>query len=354
MTAVDVTIARGEKRPAAARSVPVVVRRASPPDQPTTVADAQAIAPPDDDVQREILRLELEAHISNLQAEADSILSDALVEGRVADLPEGLRPLAAAEAGAETPEETADAMVEAAMATPEAHRHGRHAPPTADAADPTEADQPSLTGPRRYPAAMPDRLPPPGPSFLREQPIRLADRTLSAGMSRPSEAPDGWWLAVVWVTDEAGVVSFRDVAPAAGPPPDPPLARLGPAVSGALSGLILEDARPAPDAPRADRPAGRRDPAVARPAGDPRRLPVRARAGRHDAPERARGDGPRRRSVGPSKGSTGPERPGRVDSPPDARPVRRLHGGAPQARGDRAWAGSGRGRPATRGPRMAR
>jgi len=89
---------------------------------------------------------------------------------------------------------------------------------------------------------MPDRLPPPGPSFLREQPIRLSDRTVRAGMSRPSEAPDGWWLAVVWVTDEDGVVGFRDVAPAAGPPPDPPLARLGPAVSGALSGLILEDA----------------------------------------------------------------------------------------------------------------
>jgi hypothetical protein len=61
-------------------------------------------------------------------------------------------------------------------------------------------------------------------------------------MGRPSEAPDGWWLAVLWVVDEAGVVSFRDVAPLAGPPPDPPLARLGPAVSGALSGLILEDA----------------------------------------------------------------------------------------------------------------
>ena len=89
---------------------------------------------------------------------------------------------------------------------------------------------------------MPDRLPPPGPSFLREQPVQLTDRTLSIGMSRPTEAPDGWWLAVVWVTDEAGVVSFRDVAPAAGPPPDPPLARLGPGVSGALSGMILEDA----------------------------------------------------------------------------------------------------------------
>jgi hypothetical protein len=89
---------------------------------------------------------------------------------------------------------------------------------------------------------VPDRLPPPGPSYLREQTIRVGDRTLRAGMGRPTEAPDGWWLTVVWVADDDGVVSFRDVAPAAGPPPDPPLARLGPGISGALSGLILEDA----------------------------------------------------------------------------------------------------------------
>jgi hypothetical protein len=89
---------------------------------------------------------------------------------------------------------------------------------------------------------VPDRLPAPGRSYLREQPVRIGDRTLKAGMSRPSEAPDGWWLAIVWVADGDGVVSFRDVAPTAGPPPDPPLGRLGPAVSGALSGLILEDA----------------------------------------------------------------------------------------------------------------
>ena len=49
------------------------------------------------------------------------------------------------------------------------------------------------------------------------------------------------WLAILWVADDESVIPFRD-APAAGPPPDPPLARLGPAVSGALSGLILEDA----------------------------------------------------------------------------------------------------------------
>ena len=72
--------------------------------------------------------------------------------------------------------------------------------------------------------------------------MHIADRALRAGMGRPSEAPDGWWLAIIWVTDDQGVVSFRDVAPDAGPPPDPPLARLGPAISGALSGLILEDA----------------------------------------------------------------------------------------------------------------
>ncbi len=89
---------------------------------------------------------------------------------------------------------------------------------------------------------MPERLPSPGPSFLREHEVRIGDRRLRAGIARPSEAPDGWWLTMLWVADEEGVVSFRDLAPAAGPPPDPPLARLGPAVAGALSGFILEDA----------------------------------------------------------------------------------------------------------------
>jgi hypothetical protein len=89
---------------------------------------------------------------------------------------------------------------------------------------------------------VPDRLPPPGPSFLREHEVRVRDHTYRAGMARPSDAPDGWWLTLMWVIDDDGVVSFRDVAPVSGPPPDPPLARLGPALAGALSGLILEDA----------------------------------------------------------------------------------------------------------------
>ncbi len=88
---------------------------------------------------------------------------------------------------------------------------------------------------------MPDRLPPPGPSFLREHEILIGDRALRAGMARPAEA-DGWWMTLLWVADDEGVVSFRDVASAAGPPAEPPLARLGPALAGAMSGLILEDA----------------------------------------------------------------------------------------------------------------
>jgi hypothetical protein len=51
-------------------------------------AEVQAIAPPDLDVRREILRLELEAEVANLQAEAEAIRADAAVEGQTVDLPE--------------------------------------------------------------------------------------------------------------------------------------------------------------------------------------------------------------------------------------------------------------------------
>ena len=88
---------------------------------------------------------------------------------------------------------------------------------------------------------MPERLPLPGPSYLREHEVRIGDRRLRAGMTTPATGPDDWWMTLLWVADDEGIVGFRDVAPAAGPPPDPPLARLGPALAGALSGLILED-----------------------------------------------------------------------------------------------------------------
>ena len=76
---------------------------------------------------------------------------------------------------------------------------------------------------------MPERLPHPGPSFLKEHDVRIGDRVLRAGMNKPVDGPDDWWLAVLWVTDDEGVVSFREVGPASGPPPEPPLLHLGPA-----------------------------------------------------------------------------------------------------------------------------
>ena len=49
---------------------------------------SRAIAPPDDEVRREILRLELQAEVANLQAEADALRAEAAVEGRTLDIPE--------------------------------------------------------------------------------------------------------------------------------------------------------------------------------------------------------------------------------------------------------------------------
>jgi hypothetical protein len=60
-------------------------------------------------------------------------------------------------------------------------------------------------------------------------------------MSKPVTL-DEWWTALLWVADAGSLVPFVDLAPAAGPPPEPPLARLGPSLAGGLSGLILEDA----------------------------------------------------------------------------------------------------------------
>jgi hypothetical protein len=87
-------------------------------------------------------------------------------------------------------------------------------------------------------------------------------------MSRPAMSDD-WWLTVLWVTDDEGLASFADLAPAVGPPPDPPAARLGLAIGGGLSGLILEDdgrlqIRVAPAIPPEDPERPWRSPAIVR------------------------------------------------------------------------------------------
>ncbi len=51
------------------------------PDDAPSATEAGALAPPALDVRREMLRLELEAEVANLQAEADALMAEAGLEG---------------------------------------------------------------------------------------------------------------------------------------------------------------------------------------------------------------------------------------------------------------------------------
>jgi hypothetical protein len=89
VTAVDLAVLRGERKPPnRSRLLSWISGEYPDDDAPATATDAQALAPPDPAVQREILRLEIEAELANLQAEADALRSEAAAEGRL--LPEEL------------------------------------------------------------------------------------------------------------------------------------------------------------------------------------------------------------------------------------------------------------------------
>lgn len=60
-------------------------------------------------------------------------------------------------------------------------------------------------------------------------------------MSQPQTVADGWWVALLWCETDGRLVEFRDLSPTPEPPPGSPLLRLGPALAGTLSGLILEE-----------------------------------------------------------------------------------------------------------------
>jgi hypothetical protein len=83
-------------------------------------------------------------------------------------------------------------------------------------------------------------LPAPGPSYLRELELGPGDRR-GVGMSQPQTIADGWWVALLWCTEDGRLAEFRDFSPTPEPPPGSPLLRLGPALAGTLSGLILEE-----------------------------------------------------------------------------------------------------------------
>lgn len=84
------------------------------------------------------------------------------------------------------------------------------------------------------------RPPPPGPSYLRELDLRPGD-SKRVGMSQPQVLADGWWVALLWCEENDRLLAFSDLAPDYGIPPGSPLLRLGPGLSGTLSGLILEE-----------------------------------------------------------------------------------------------------------------
>ena len=83
------------------------------------------------------------------------------------------------------------------------------------------------------------RLPSPGPSFLREIAIKPGDDRL-VGMAQPSMV-EGWWVTMMWCERNGELLSFSDLAPSYGIPPGSPLLRLGPGLSGTLSGLVMEE-----------------------------------------------------------------------------------------------------------------
>ena len=83
-------------------------------------------------------------------------------------------------------------------------------------------------------------LPAPGPSYLRELELNPGDRH-RVGMSRPQTIADGWWVALLWCERDGNLARFRDFSPTVEAPQGSPLLRLGPALAGTLSGLILEE-----------------------------------------------------------------------------------------------------------------
>jgi hypothetical protein len=84
------------------------------------------------------------------------------------------------------------------------------------------------------------RLPGPGPSYLRELDLRPGARH-RVGMSQPQTLADGWWVSLLWCEKDGALAVFSDLAPEYGVPPGSPLMRLGPGLSGTMSGLILEE-----------------------------------------------------------------------------------------------------------------
>jgi hypothetical protein len=103
VTAVDPAAVRGDKKPVGSRRLLSWISGEYPDELPAG-GESKALAPPDPEVQREILRLEIEAELANLQAEADALLAEAAAEGR--DLAPDAQAFVAGVAAADAPAPT--------------------------------------------------------------------------------------------------------------------------------------------------------------------------------------------------------------------------------------------------------
>jgi hypothetical protein len=97
LTAIDANaISRAKDQVKRSRSRLLTWLSGDYPDEAQSPDALGALAPPDLDVRREMLRIELEAEVANLQAEAEALRAEATVEGRL----EGVSPADAAAAAA--------------------------------------------------------------------------------------------------------------------------------------------------------------------------------------------------------------------------------------------------------------
>ena len=94
------------------------------PDETPSATEAGALAPPDLDVRREMLRLELQAEVANLQAEADAMLADADLEsGMLEAIPQATAATAVVEDVGEVSADAGD--TDAAVQTESPDDEGR-------------------------------------------------------------------------------------------------------------------------------------------------------------------------------------------------------------------------------------
>lgn len=112
VTAVDLAALRGEKKAPGRSRLLSWISGEYPEETGPVAGDSQALAPPDPAVQREILRLELEAEVANLQAEVNSIQSEAAVDREIAEesnepaTPPAAPDVAPGARASETPDDT--------------------------------------------------------------------------------------------------------------------------------------------------------------------------------------------------------------------------------------------------------